>query len=428
MDISAKIAAAAEYILSQTDLRPTIGLVLGSGLGEFANTLEDAVRIPFGEIPHFPVSTAPGHVGALVIGRKCGQTVLVMQGRVHFYEGHSMEAVTFPIRVMAKLGIKNLVLTNSSGGTDPNVAPGSLMLISDHINFSGTNPLMGPNLDEFGPRFPDISDLYTKALRMAVKEKAAAAGIPLEEGVYMMFIGPNYETPAEVRMARILGADAVGMSTAPGHAGVLVIGKKCGKTLAVMQGRLHFYEGHSMEALTMPIRVLAKLGIKDLVLTNSSGGVNLEMLPGSLMLISDHINFSGTNPLMGPNLDDFGPRFPDVSDLYTRELRAAVKERAAAAGLPLEEGVYMMFIGPNYETPAEIRMARILGADAVGMSTAPEALVAGHCGMRIVGVSCITCYAAGVSDQPLNHEEVEACAARASVSFRKLLELILTVF
>jgi purine-nucleoside phosphorylase len=272
MDISAKIAAAAEYILLQTDLRPTIGLVLGSGLGEFANTLEDAVRIPFGEIPHFPVSTAPGHVGALVIGRKCSQTILVMQGRVHFYEGHSMEAVTFPIRVMAKLGVKNLVLTNSSGGTDPNVAPGSLMLISDHINFSGTNPLMGPNLDEFGPRFPDISDLYTKALRMAVKEKAAAAGIHLEEGVYMMFIGPNYETPAEVRMARILGADAV------------------------------------------------------------------------------------------------------------------------------------------------------------GMSTAPEALIAGHCGMRILGISCITCHAAGGSDKILSHEEEEACAARASEAFQKLLELALTVF
>lgn len=272
MDITAKITAAAEYILSRTSHRPTIGLVLGSGLGDFADTLEDAVRIPYADIPNFPVCTAPGHAGALVIGRRCGQVVAAMQGRIHYYEGHTMQTLTLPIRVLAAIGVKNLVLTNAAGGANPGYAPGTLMLIRDHINYGFANPLIGPNLDAFGPRFPD------------------------------------------------------------------------------------------------------------------------------------------------------------VSDLYTRELRENVKEKAAAAGIHLEEGVYMMFTGPNYETPAEVRMAQILGADAVGMSTAPEALVAGHCGMRIVGVSCITNHAAGVTDQKLDHSEVVEVAARVHDTFQRLVEVILTVF
>ena len=272
MTIIEKITAAAEYIRSKTDYAPTIGLVLGSGLGDFADTLEDAVRIPYGNIPYFPLSTAPGHAGALVIGKKCGQVVAAMQGRIHYYEGHTMQTITFPVRVMAKLGVKNLVLTNAAGGANAGYAPGTLMLIRDHINYGFANPLIGENLDEFGPRFPD------------------------------------------------------------------------------------------------------------------------------------------------------------VSDLYTRELRDAVKEKAAAAGIHLEEGVYMMFTGPNYETPAEVRMAQILGADAVGMSTAPEALVAGHCGMRVVGVSCITNHAAGVTEAKLDHAEVVEIAARVHDTFQNLLELILTVF
>ena len=232
MHILDKITAAAEYIRSQTTYVPTIGLILGSGLGDFADTLEDAVRIPYGHIPHFPVSTAPDHAGTLVIGRRCGQVVAAMQGRIHFYEGHDMQTITFPIRVLAKLGVTGLVLTNAAGGANPGYAPGTLMVIRDHINYSFSNPLIGENLAEFGPRFPDVSDLYTKTLRISVKEKAAAAGIHLEEGVYMMFTGPNYETPAEVRMAQILGADAVGMSTVPealvaGHCGMRVLGISC---------------------------------------------------------------------------------------------------------------------------------------------------------------------------------------------------------
>ena len=193
----------------------------------------------------------------------------------------------------------------------------------------------------------------------------------------------------------------------------------------VLQGRIHFYEGLSQQEITLPVRVLAALGIRSLVLTNACGGVNTSFHPGDLMLISDHINLSGANPLVGPNLDAFGPRFPDMSDLYTATLRSAIKEKAAAAGISLQEGVYGMYSGPNYETPAEIRMYRVLGADTVGMSTVPEALVAGHCGMQGVGISCITNMAAGVLPQKLDHSEVIETAALVHDKFQKLLDLIL---
>ena len=237
MDLTGKILSAAEYIRTKTDLRPAIGLILGSGLGDFADTLEDAIRIPYSDIPNFPVPTVPGHSGALVFGRKCGQTVVVLQGRIHYYEGLSQQEITLPVRVLAALGVKTLVLTNACGGVNLSFRPGDLMLISDHINFSGANPLIGPNLDAFGPRFPDMSDLYTASLRAAIKEKAAAAGIPLQEGVYAMYSGPNYETPAEIRMFRILGADTVGMSTVPealvaGHCGMQVVGVSCVTNMA----------------------------------------------------------------------------------------------------------------------------------------------------------------------------------------------------
>ena len=237
MDLTAKIMGAAEYIQSKTQLRPTIGLVLGSGLGDFADTLEDAIRIPYQEIPNFPVPTVPGHSGALVFGKKCGRTVVVLQGRIHYYEGLPQQEITLPVRVLAALGVKTLVLTNACGGVNLSFRPGDLMLISDHINFSGANPLIGANLDAFGPRFPDMSDLYTASLRAAIKERAAAAGIGLQEGVYAMYSGPNYETPAEIRMFRILGADTVGMSTVPealvaGHCGMQVVGISCVTNMA----------------------------------------------------------------------------------------------------------------------------------------------------------------------------------------------------
>ena len=237
MDITAKILAAADNIRSLVSLRPTVGLVLGSGLGDYADTLEDAVKIPYSQIPNFPVPTIPGHSGALVFGRKQGREVVVMQGRIHYYEGLSQQEITLPIRVLAALGVKTVVLTNACGGVNLSFAPGDLMLISDHINYSGANPLMGPNLDSFGPRFPDMSDLYTASLRKAIREKAEAAGIPLREGVYAMYSGPNFETPAEIRMFRILGADTVGMSTVPealvaSHCGMNVVGVSCVTNMA----------------------------------------------------------------------------------------------------------------------------------------------------------------------------------------------------
>ena len=232
MELQNKINAAAAYILAHISLRPTVGMVLGSGLGDFADTLENPIRIPYSEIPNFPIPTIPGHAGALVFGRKQGKDVVVLQGRIHYYEGLSQKEITLPIRVLAALGVKQLVLTNACGGVNTSFTPGDLMLISDHINYSGSNPLIGPNLDSFGPRFPDCSDIYTARLRKVIREKAETAGISLQEGVYAMYSGPNYETPAEIRMFRILGADTVGMSTVPealvaAHCGMEVVGISC---------------------------------------------------------------------------------------------------------------------------------------------------------------------------------------------------------
>lgn len=226
------IKASVEYIRARVSIHPTVGLVLGSGLGGYADTLEDAVRIPYSEIPNFPVPTIPGHAGALVFGKKCGQEVVVLQGRIHYYEGLPQREITLPIRVLALLGVKTVVLTNACGGVNLDFKPGDLMLISDHINYSGANPLIGPNMDEFGPRFPDMSDLYTASLREKIKENAQKAGILLREGVYAMYSGPSFETPAEIRMFRLMGADTVGMSTVPeaivaGHSGMQVVGVSC---------------------------------------------------------------------------------------------------------------------------------------------------------------------------------------------------------
>jgi len=270
MELTEKITAAAEYILNKTAHRPTVGMILGSGLGDFAEELEDAVRIPFAEIPNFPVPTVPGHSGALVFGRRQDKEVVCLQGRIHYYEGLPMRQITLPIRVLAKLGVKQLVLTNAAGGVNMFFSPGDLMLISDHINFSGMNPLIGPNLDEFGPRFPDCSDLYTKHLRDAIREQAYAAGIHIQEGVYAMYSGPNYETPAEIRMFRVLGADAVGMSTVPealvaGQCGMEVVGISCITNMAA--GVLHQKLSHE-EVIEVSARVHDKFQkLLDVVLT-----------------------------------------------------------------------------------------------------------------------------------------------------------------
>ena len=237
MNLSTRIRNAVEYIRTRTAAEPSMGLILGSGLGDFADTLEDRLVIPYTDIPDFPAATVPGHTGALVFGRKHGHSIVCLQGRIHYYEGHPMSLLTMPVRMLAKLGVKTLVLTNAAGGVNTAYRPGDLMLITDHINFSGSNPLIGPHEPEFGPRFPDVTDLYSANLRLKVKLAAVEAGITLRQGVYMMFSGPSYETPAEIRMARILGADAVGMSTVPealvaAQCGIKVLGISCITNLA----------------------------------------------------------------------------------------------------------------------------------------------------------------------------------------------------
>ncbi|QXM05125.1 purine-nucleoside phosphorylase [Crassaminicella indica] len=237
MNYQEKINEASKYILAQTKCQPEMGLILGSGLGAIADQIEDAEYYPYNEIPHFPVSTVEGHAGRLVIGTLEGKKVIAMQGRFHFYEGYTMKEVTFPVRVMKSLGIKTLIVTNAAGAVNAEYNPGDLMLINDHLNLSGTNPLIGKNLDEFGTRFPDMSNAYDKALRKKVKEIAKALNIDLQEGVYACMSGPAYETPAEIRMLKVLGADAVGMSTVPEvtvaiHSGMKVIGVSCMTNMA----------------------------------------------------------------------------------------------------------------------------------------------------------------------------------------------------
>ena len=224
--------AAAATIRERTPLQPQVGLILGSGFSPLADAVEDGVDIPYSEIPHFPVSTVEGHTGRLVVGRLEGQVVAVMQGRAHYYEGYSMAEVTFPVRVMQVVGIETLIVTNAAGGLTPEFRAGDVMLITDHINLigmGGLNPLRGPNLDEFGPRFPDMSRPYDPRLRALARQVAAGADVPLREGVYVCLAGPSFETPADLRFLRLIGADAVGMSTVPEvtvarHGGTRVLG------------------------------------------------------------------------------------------------------------------------------------------------------------------------------------------------------------
>ena len=210
-----------------------------------------------------------------------------------------------------------------------------------------------------------------------------------------------------------------------GHAGTLTVGTLSGRTVAALGGRVHFYEGHDMATVTFATRVLATMGIRRLILTNAAGGINLDFKPGTLMVMDDHINLMGTNPLVGPNEERFGPRFPDMSEVYSSRLRGLADRAAGEIGLTLAHGVYVALHGPSYETPAEIRYLRTIGADAVGMSTAPEAIVARHMGMEVLGISCITNAAAGVLPQPLVHDEVMEVARRVRASFGALLEGII---
>jgi purine-nucleoside phosphorylase len=228
---------AAQSVLQRTGLRPRIGLVLGSGLGGFANSLSEPVRIPFAEIPAFPRSTAIGHAGQMVIGKAGAVPVAVMQGRVHLYEGYSAQQVAFPMRVFGRMGIRAVILTNAAGGINVNYQQGALVLIRDHINLQGTNPLAGCNDDRFGVRFPDMTHAYAKDYRVIAQEEAGKLGMRLHEGVYAALLGPSYETPAEINYLRIIGADLVGMSTAfeaiaARHMGIKVLAISCVTNMA----------------------------------------------------------------------------------------------------------------------------------------------------------------------------------------------------
>ncbi|NWL87368.1 MULTISPECIES: purine-nucleoside phosphorylase [unclassified Paenibacillus] len=231
------IVEAADYISSVAQMKPEVGLILGSGLGILADHMEQAVSISYADIPHFPQSTVEGHAGELLIGQVQGKPIAMMKGRFHMYEGYGPELTAFPVRVMKELGVKTLLVTNAAGGVNTSFTPGDLMLISDHLNMTGKNPLIGANDDELGPRFPDMSQAYSRRLRELARSAADKLGFSLQEGVYAGLLGPSYETPAEIRMLRTLGADAVGMSTVSevivaSHAGLEVLGISCISNMA----------------------------------------------------------------------------------------------------------------------------------------------------------------------------------------------------
>ncbi|HTA22310.1 MAG TPA: purine-nucleoside phosphorylase [Terriglobales bacterium] len=236
-DTFSRAEYAATFLLEQTALRPKIGLVLGSGLGAFADELGDAVRVPYSQIPSFPRSTAIGHAGQMVIGKAGDIPVAVMQGRVHLYEGYSAEQVAFPVRVLGGMGVQALIVTNAAGGINTEYKQGALVVISDHINLQGQNPLVGLNDERFGPRFPDMTQAYWKPYREMALKAARKLGKTVHEGVYAGLLGPSYETPAEIRYLRAIGADLVGMSTIPEvitarHMGMKVLGISCVTNMA----------------------------------------------------------------------------------------------------------------------------------------------------------------------------------------------------
>lgn len=272
------------------------------------------------------------------------------------------------------------------------------------------------------------SNLYARAehaartIRARVKEEPHIA-IVLGSG--LGDFAEEFQDAVAIPYAEIPG---FATSTAEGHAGRLVVGTVDNVPVAAMQGRVHFYEGYSLEEVTFPVRTFKLLGIKTLVLTNAAGGVDVQLSQGALMVINDHLNLMGANPLRGPNDDRFGPRFPDMTEVYSRELQELAVAEAREIGVVLRRGIYAALAGPSYETPAEIHMLRGFGADAVGMSTVPEAIVARHMSMQVLGISCITNMAAGISDQPINHAEVMEIGRRVRDTFARLLRrLIVTL-
>ncbi|MGO4927599.1 purine-nucleoside phosphorylase [Fundicoccus sp. Sow4_D5] len=257
-----------DYLVSKGIIEPEIGLILGSGLGELADDIEDAVKIPYEDIPNFPVSTVKGHAGQLVYGTLSGRKVIALQGRFHYYEGYDLQTVTYPVRVFKELGVSKLVVTNAAGGVNTSFVPGDLMIITDQINLTGENPLIGENIDAHGPRFVDMTETYSKRGQNLLIEIAKDNQLHLQQGVYAWFTGPTYETPAEIRFARTIGADAVGMSTVPEaivgkHCGMEVFGISCITNLAAgMQASLNHDE---VVDVTTVVKPRFKKLIKDLV-------------------------------------------------------------------------------------------------------------------------------------------------------------------
>ena len=236
-DFSAKLAETRDYLMERVKMLPELGVILGSGLGAFADLVLEKQAISYKDIPHFPISTVEGHAGQLVFGKVQGRSVVVMQGRFHFYEGYTMHEVTFPVRVMQVLGVAGLIVTNAAGGINPDFHPGDLILIKDHLNMMGDSPLRGANLSSLGPRFPDLSEAYNRNWRQKALVIARELGMNPQEGVYAAMSGPNYETPAEIRFLRSSGADMVGMSTVPevivaNHGGMQVLGISCVTNMA----------------------------------------------------------------------------------------------------------------------------------------------------------------------------------------------------
>lgn len=249
MDLLNQISEAAAFIRSKSQTSPKIGLILGSGLGSLADKIESPDKIPYDQIPHFPVSTVEGHAGQLVIGQLEGKPVIAMQGRFHYYEGYTMEQVTFPVRVMKALGVESLVVTNACGGLREFLYPGALMFITDHINFTGTNPLMGHNYEDLGPRFPDMSNAYDKSYISLGKKVANDLGIETREGVYTACSGPYYLSKAELAMVRTLGSDTIGMSTVPEvivavHSGIRCLGISCITDMAIPESLEPLHHDH----------------------------------------------------------------------------------------------------------------------------------------------------------------------------------------
>ena len=231
-DYLKRLQTACDYIKTRLPGKPELGMVLGSGLGALAVDISNAMEFDYKDIPEFPVSTVKGHAGKLIYGELSGKKVLAMKGRFHYYEGYDMQTAAFGIRVMKLLGVENVIITNAAGGINESFTEGCLMLITDHIGFTGPSPLRGANIEEFGPRFPDMSEVYSKKLIRVAEACAVETGLPIEKGVYCFAQGPQYETPAEIRAMRIIGADAVGMSTVPeavaaNHAGMNVLGISC---------------------------------------------------------------------------------------------------------------------------------------------------------------------------------------------------------